>query len=175
MIYALISMAVLACLWFMLYRALRHQRPADSALKQRAILNPPQQLCYRRLNQLISKQHIFAQVSFDTLLTTKHAHTRYKYRNFTADFVILDDQLHVLTVIILTEGQHLKRIQLAAYKDDLLKLAGYRVLCYGQIPEIEQLRKDLLQLQVLDDLDPSPGHYALPPLRLKPLNAAKYV
>lgn len=147
--YILIGILVLGCLGLLLNQIALHHRPSDSALKQRAIFSPQQQLTYMRLKGLLPEQNILAQVSFDALLTTKYSRTRYKYRSMVADFVVLDREHHIVAVIALTEGQALKRMQHAYYEDDLLKMAGYKVLRYQHVPDLLELKHDFLNAHIV--------------------------
>jgi hypothetical protein len=150
LMYMLIGILVLGCLGLLLSQIALNHRPTDSALKQRAIFSPQQQLTYIRLKALLPEQHILAQVSFDALLTTKYPRTRYKYRNMLADFVLLDQDYHIIAVIAL-EAQGLKRLKHAYYEDDLLKMAGYKVLRYRHVPEVNELKRDFLNAHIVFD------------------------
>lgn len=148
-IYMLIGIVILGCLALLLRQILIYRRPADSALKQRAIFSPQQQLIYQRLKTVLPEQHILAQVSFDALLTTKYPRTRSKYRNMVADFVLLDSNHHIIAVVALTESHALKRLKQDYYEDDLLKMAGYKVLRYQQVPHLNELKRDFLNAHIV--------------------------
>ncbi len=75
----LIALCVVAV---MLFNRLKPRDKYDSALKRRAIFSPAQQLTFNRLQQVLPDYYILAQVSFDTLLTTKYNHTRIKYQHY---------------------------------------------------------------------------------------------
>lgn len=115
-----------------------HHRAQDSALKRRAIFNAQQQLTFKRLKEVLPEYFILAQVSYDTLLTTKFLHTRYKYRNMIADFVVLNTQCQVVSVIILGEvgGRRSKEDD---YEEELLRVAGYKVIRYSHVPTYKDL------------------------------------
>lgn len=151
LMYTLIGILVIGCLGLLLSQIALNHRPTDSALKQRAIFSPQQQLTYTRLKSLLPEQHILAQVSFDALLTTKYARTRHKYRNMVADFVLLDQEHHIIAMIALNEVHGLKRLKNAYYEDDLLKMAGYKVLRYQHVPELAELKRDFLNAHIVFD------------------------
>jgi hypothetical protein len=151
LMYMLIGILLIGCLGLLLSQIALNHRPTDSALKQRAIFSPQQQLTYTRLKTLLPELHILAQVSFDALLTTKYPRTRYKYRNMVADFVLLDQDHHIIAMIALSEAQGLKRLKNAYYEDDLLKMAGYKVLRYQHVPELSELKRDFLNAHIIDD------------------------
>ena len=148
-IYMLISILLLGCMTLLLRQILWYRRPADSALKQRAIFSPQQQLIYQRLKNLLPEKNILAQVSFDALLTTKYPRTRSKYRNMVADFVLLDTDHHIIAVVALTESHAIKRLKQDYYEDDLLKMAGYKVLRYTQVPQLSELKRDFLNAHIV--------------------------
>lgn len=85
-----------------------------------------------------------AHVSFDALLTTKYLHTRRKYQQMFANFVVLDKDYKVLAVIALDDTNAIKRSNQNTYEDALLQSAGYRVIRYMGIPEYQDLREDFL-------------------------------
>lgn len=155
MIYIVMSAIILVlCVW-MAKRILYHPKPhQDSALKQRAVFSLNQQLIYQRIQQIMPDHVVLAHVSFDSLLTTKYPRTRTKYRNMTADFVILNQQNQVLAIIGFDEVYVAKKQINAEYEDDLLRLAGYKVIRYFHVPPLEQLLIDLTDLpQIYPMLD----------------------
>ena len=128
----------------MSFHRLKPPHKYDSALKRRAIFNPAQQLTFGRLQDILPEHQVLAQVSFDTLLTTKYSHTRNKYQHMVADFVVLDRDCQVLAIVELQDGLGIKRLKRQHYQRSLLEAAGYKVLCYKSLPEYEQLRSDFL-------------------------------
>ncbi|ECF7044987.1 hypothetical protein ZB76_27220, partial [Salmonella enterica subsp. enterica] len=91
--YIMIGSFLLFCVVLMAWKKLgNNSKPQDSALKQRAIFNLNEQLTFTRLREVLPEYIILAHVSYDALMTTKFNRTRHKYRNLTADFVILDQQ-----------------------------------------------------------------------------------
>ncbi len=117
----------------------------DSELKRRALLISSEQTLYHRLHDILPNSYIMAHVSFDALLTTKLKRTRHKYQNMIADFVILDAHFKVLAIVGLSDALHSRRQQQQAYQDQLLQLAGYRVLRYTGVPEYQTLHRDFKQ------------------------------
>ncbi len=143
--YLVASLMLLALVLMFAFKGFKKQRQQDSALKRRAIFNLNEQLTFQRLKETLPEASILAHVSFDALLTTKYPHTRHKYRNMMADFVVLNQQHQVMAIVALEEASSFKGTQQEHYQDALLKLAGYRVLRYGRVPEYPQLRGDFLQ------------------------------
>jgi hypothetical protein len=151
LMYMLIGILVIGCLGLLLSQITINHRPSDSALKKRALFSPQQQLTYTRLKTLLPEQHILAQVSFDVLLTTKYPRTRYKYRNMVANFVLLDQECHIIATIGLNETQAIRRLKNSDYEDQLLKMAGYKVLRYQHVPELSELKRDFLNAHIIFD------------------------
>lgn len=120
---------------------------ADSALKRRALLNSAEQLLYQRLHEILPNYNVMVHVAFDALLTTKLTRTRHKYQHMTADFVVLDAQHQVIVVLGLKLKDTVQsRLQSQLdYQDQLLLLAGYRVIRYAGVPDYQQLRADFHQ------------------------------
>ncbi|MBI1451977.1 MULTISPECIES: DUF2726 domain-containing protein [Acinetobacter] len=148
-IYIVIGSILLFCMLMIAWKSLETgDKQQDSALKQRAIFNINEQLTYTRLKEILPSHIVLAHVSFDALLTTKYYRTRNKYRNMVADFVILDQNQQVTSIIALDDPMVLKRPQLAQYQDALLEMAGYRVVRYDDVPEYFQLREDFLNPNV---------------------------
>lgn len=141
----LISLSILSVLILVVF-VVRYQKRTDhhhdSALKQRALLNYNEQIIYQRLAQLLPEHIILSNVSYRALLTSKYSHTRAKFNNMTADFVILTPQFQVLAVISLCDSiftQHRDD----RYEDALLEMAGYRVIRYAGVPDLKKLSRDL--------------------------------
>ena len=133
------------------YKRLYTSQQSDSMLKQRAIFSSSQQLVFHRLCELLPHATVLSHVSFNSLLTTKYLHTRDKYQNMVADFVILNRNLQVQAIISLDDGNSLKRMQKDRHQTTLLEMAGYRVIRYTAIPDDQQLRHDLL-IEVVEDV-----------------------
>ncbi|AOA59697.1 DUF2726 domain-containing protein [Acinetobacter larvae] len=138
-----LSICLLIAYW--MYQRGLNQSKKDSPLRQKAILNANTQVTYMRLKQLLPEWHIMAQVPFDSLLTTKYLHTRRKYQELTADFVVLDQNYRTVAVVLLQDAHLMKRLKASHYREDILSMAGYRVLRYEGNAEVEQLQRDFMQ------------------------------
>ena len=133
--YYLITILLLFLTVVMAAKSLSRKHQQDSALKRRAVLSSHEQMTLTRLQTVLPKFTVLAHVSFDALLTTKYAHTRRKYQNMTADFVVLDQNYQVVVVVMLEESGLRRAHQ---------QYAGYRVLSYSPVPDYHELRRDLL-------------------------------
>ncbi len=155
-IYILIGSLLLFFALIIAWRQLGNRaKRQDSILKQRAIFNFNEQLTYTRLKEILSEKIVLAHVSYDTLLTTKFYRTRNKYRNLVADFVVLDQQHHIIAIVAVDDPLVLKRPQQSQYEDALLTMAGYRVIRYDNVPEYQQLRQDFFGEQAFSMIDSS--------------------
>lgn len=138
------SLVLLAIVTGVAYKGLKNKQQTDSALRRRAVFNSHEQMTFTRLKEILPEANILAHVSFDALLTTKYLHTRRKYQQMFADFVVLDKDCKVLAVITLDDVNSVKRSTSSRYEDALLQSAGYRVVRYMGIPEYQYLREDFL-------------------------------
>ncbi|ENU79639.1 MULTISPECIES: DUF2726 domain-containing protein [unclassified Acinetobacter] len=141
----LISLSILSLLILLVF-GLRYRKRidqhSDSALKQRALLNYNEQIIYQRLTQLLPQHIILSNVSYRSLLTSKYSHTREKFNNMTADFVILNSQFQAIAIISLC-GSVFTQHREDRYEDALLEMAGYRVIRYAGVPDLKKLSRDL--------------------------------
>lgn len=138
------SVFALAIVMIVAYNGLKAKQPSDSILRQRAVFNTDEQITFARLKEVMPEAHIFAHVSFDALLTTKFPRTRRKYQNMFADFVVLDQECHVVAVVALGDSSLTKRNHLTLQQDALLESAGYKLIRYEFVPEYAQIREDFL-------------------------------
>lgn len=138
------SFVLLAIVIVVAYKGLKNKQLTDSALRRRAVFNSNEHITFTRLKEILPEANILAHVSFDALMTTKYLHTRRKYQQMFADFVVLDKDCKVLAVIALDDVGLIKRSNTNAYQDALLESAGYRVIHYVGVPDYPQLREDFL-------------------------------
>lgn len=138
------SVVMLGLIIALAYHRMKSIKRQDSPLRQKALLSAGEQIVYGRLKETLPHAQVLAHVSFDAILTTKYLHTRRKYQKMVADFVILDSDYRVIAVVALDDANILKRSRVAAYQDAVLKTAGYRVLRYVGVPDLDQLQSDFL-------------------------------
>ena len=144
MLYIVLSVFVLIIILIMIFKSLKTKKKnQDSILKRRAMFSSQQQLIFSRLQEILPNNIILTHVSYDSLLTTKFPHTRAKYRNMVADFVILDKRYQVVVIVSLDNILAIKHRKDVVYEEALLKSAGYQVLHYNKIPDITELRETL--------------------------------
>lgn len=138
------SVVMLGLVIALAYHHMKSIKRQDSPLRQKALLSAAEQILYNRLKETLPHAQVLAHVSFDAILTTKYLHTRRKYQKMIADFVLLDKDYRVIAVVAIDDVNILKRSRAAAYQDAVLKTAGYRVLRYVGVPDIDQLQADFL-------------------------------
>ena len=136
------SIAILVMILIIAYKGRLNRQRSDSALRQRAVFNSDEQMTFVRLKEILPEANILAHVSFDALLTTKFSHTRRKYEKMFADFVVMDKECNVISIVAVGEVTSLKKMRITKYQDALLLAAGYKVKRYSEVPEYSQLRED---------------------------------
>ena len=110
--------------------------------RRRQLLSEREQAMHNRLSQALPDLVVLAQVSFSALLTARAYATRNTFDRKTADFVVCDKAFQVLAVIELDDASHKGKADKDAARDAMLAGAGYRVLRYPNIPDIERVRSD---------------------------------
>ena len=82
------------------------------------------------------------QVSFGALLMAKTRAVRNTFDRKIADFVVCTKAFDVLAAVELDDSSHRGNEAKDARRDALLKAAGYRVLRYARIPDVDRVRQD---------------------------------
>ena len=107
--------------------------------KAKLVLTKHEQAMYWRLRETFPEAVVLAQVAFSSLITSAREH-RNRYSQKTADFVLLERSMRVIAVIELDDSSHKGREHADAKRAALLETAGYRVVRFPRIPDIEALR-----------------------------------
>jgi len=124
--------------------------------QRKAVLTPNEQAMYNRLNQALPDLIVLAQVSFGALLNAKNQTTRNTFDRKIADFVVCDRAFQVLAVIELDDSSHKGKEVQDASRDSMLTQTGYRVVRYQQIPDIDQVQRDLQSHDTACDVKSTP-------------------
>jgi very-short-patch-repair endonuclease len=103
-----------------------------------------EQAMFFRLTSALPEHVVLAQVSFSSLLTAKTVGARNTFDRKTADFVICTKSFDVIAVIELDDSSHKGREIEDGKRDLLLTNAGYKVLRYKQIPDLEKVKADFI-------------------------------
>ena len=112
--------------------------------RRRQLLSEREQAMHNRLSHALPELVVLAQVSFSALLTARAYAARNTFDRKTADFVVCDRAFQVLAVIELDDASHKGKTDKDAARDAMLVAAGYRVLRYPNIPDIDRVRGDFL-------------------------------
>jgi very-short-patch-repair endonuclease len=118
--------------------------------KRRWVLSKNEAAMYHRLLQALPNHVILAQVSFGALLTARRTATRNRFDRKIADFVVCDKAMQVLAIIELDDSSHRGREDKDAARDKLLVDAGYRVIRYPKIPNIDKVQADFAPAPVVE-------------------------
>ncbi|MCD2511884.1 DUF2726 domain-containing protein [Comamonas endophytica] len=110
--------------------------------RRRQLLSEREQAMHHRLSQSLPELVILSQVSFGALLTARAYAVRNTFDRKTADFVVCDKAFQVLAVIELDDAGHKGKAARDGARDAMLVQAGYRVLRYANIPDIDRIRDD---------------------------------
>ncbi|MCO5356445.1 DUF2726 domain-containing protein [Acidovorax kalamii] len=110
--------------------------------RRKAPLTDREQAMFNRLVQALPERVVLAQVSFSALLTARAYAVRNTFDRKVADFVICDAAFQVIAVVELDDSSHKGRAKEDAARDALLTDAGYRVVRYPRVPDIEQVKAD---------------------------------
>jgi hypothetical protein len=114
-------------------------------LKSKKILTFNEQGMYNRLVQALPNSIVLAQVSFGALLKIDGTDLRIlnKFIKKRADFVVCDKTFTVQAIIELDDSSHRGNEAKDAERDAMLKQAGYKVLRYQHVPDIDQVKTDV--------------------------------
>jgi len=139
LIVALIVLAVLAVIAISIKNKTKKTGELPRA-KQPVTKN--EQAMFFRLTSALPEHIVLAQVSFSSLITARTFAARNTFDRKTADFVICTKAFEVIAVVELDDSSHKGREIEDGKRDSLLTNAGYKVLRYKQIPDIEKVKAD---------------------------------
>jgi hypothetical protein len=101
-----------------------------------------EQAMYFRLQGALPNLIVLSQVSFGALLSARSIGVRNTFDRKRADFVICEKSFKVVALVELDDGSHDGKEARDAKRDAQLKAAGYRVLRYRGIPNIDRVQAD---------------------------------
>ncbi|MDM0029159.1 DUF2726 domain-containing protein [Variovorax saccharolyticus] len=99
-----------------------------------------EQAMYYRLQGALPDLIVLSQVSFSALITARAWSVRNTFDRKRADFVICEKSFKVVAIVELDDGSHDGSEARDERRDDLLIGAGYRVLRYRGIPNIDRVQ-----------------------------------
>ena len=123
--------------------------PAEQP-RRRQLLSQREQAMHHRLLQALPERVVLAQVSFGALLTARARAVRNTFDRKIVDFVVCDKAFQVLAVIELDDASHRGKAAKDSARDRLLVQAGYRVVRYPHIPDIDRVRSDFADGQAVE-------------------------
>jgi len=101
-----------------------------------------EQAMYFRLEGALPDLIVLSQVSFGALLTARSTAVRNTFDRKRADFVICEKSFKVVAIVELDDSSHDGNRARDEKRDELLTNAGYRVLRYRGIPDIDRVQGD---------------------------------
>lgn len=117
------------------------RRRATGNIRQKKLLTEREQPMFFRLQQAFPDDVVLSQVAFSALLTAKDLPTRSTFNRKVADFVVATKAFEVLAVIELDDNSHKSREAHDDRRDQLLERAGYRVLRFKHVPDVDDVRR----------------------------------
>jgi very-short-patch-repair endonuclease len=96
---------------------------------------------FHRLQQAFPNDIVLTQVAFSALLTAKDLPTRATFNRKVADFVVATKAFEVLVVVELDDSSHRGREAHDSRRDSLLGGAGYRVLRFKHVPDVDAIHR----------------------------------
>lgn len=128
------------------YESKKPDKPKISKTQIRPsnLMTVHEKVMFGLLKEAIPECHIFVQVALGGILWTSSYATRNKFSQKIADFVITDQNFTILAVIELDDKSHIGKEDKDAERDQMVREAGYKTLRYPAIPQVSQLRSDIL-------------------------------
>ncbi|WP_444765073.1 DUF2726 domain-containing protein [Roseateles sp.] len=110
-------------------------------IRPKKLLTDREQPMFYRLMQAFPDDVVLCQVAFSSLLTAKDQATRSTFNRKVADFVIATKAFEVLAVLELDDSSHRGREAQDNKRDALLERAGYRVLRFKNVPDVDAVQR----------------------------------
>lgn len=116
---------------------------------------------HHRLSAALPWAVICPQVSFSALMTARQWQDRNRFNRKVAGFVVCSRTLVPIAVVELDDVSHKDKQDEDEIRDAMLQLAGYQVIRYANVPDIDRLRQDIPEPLFAAREDP-PGASAVP-------------
>lgn len=117
------------------------RRRATGDVRSRKLLTDREQAMYFRLKQAFPDDVVLGQVAFSALVTAKDQATRATFNRKVADFVLASKAFEVIAIIELDDASHRGREDHDSRRDALLERAGYRVLRFKNVPDVDEVQR----------------------------------
>ena len=111
--------------------------------RARMPLTKNEQPMYFRIAETFPEYVVLAQVAFSALVTSSNQGTRNRFNRKVADFVLCSKAFEVIAIIELDDSSHKNKEESDAQRDELLTGAGYRVIRFQRVPDMNSLRASL--------------------------------
>lgn len=131
------------------------RRKALGDVRARKLLTDREQSMFHRLLQAFPNDVVLSQVAFSALLTAKDMPTRSTFNRKVADFVLATKAFEVVAVIELDDASHRGREDHDSRRDALLERAGYRVLRFKNVPNVDEVLR-IVRPPISIDPKPTP-------------------
>jgi len=153
----LIALAALAVLALIAVAAVFGKKPqkSKSPISKKDLLTKNEQPMYFRLVEAMPEHIVLAQVAFSALLKTSTSAMRNRFDRKVADFVICDKTFKVIACIELDDSSHKGRERQDGERDRMLIEAGYRVIRYKKVPNVDEVRSAIIGVNPQKGLLPS--------------------
>ncbi len=116
------------------------RRKASGDIRAKKLLTDREQPMFHRLQQAFPNDIVLTQVAFSALLTAKDLPTRATFNRKVMDFVVATKAFEIVAVIELDDSSHKGREAHDSKRDSLLERAGYRVLRFKNVPDVDALQ-----------------------------------
>ncbi len=126
------------------------RRKALGTIRARKPLSEREQAMFYRLQQAFPDCVVLTQVAFSALITAKDMPTRATFNRKVADFVLASKAFDVVAVIELDDASHRGREEHDSKRDSLLERAGYRVLRFKNVPDVDAVQRAVRPLVAID-------------------------
>ncbi|MDR7296349.1 very-short-patch-repair endonuclease [Pelomonas aquatica] len=119
-------------------------------IRARKLLTDREQPMFHRLQQAFPNNIVLSQVAFSALLTAKEMPTRATFNRKVADFVLATKAFEVVAVMELDDASHRGREDHDSRRDALLERAGYSVLRFKNVPNVDDVQRAVRPLIAID-------------------------
>ncbi|MCE4555818.1 DUF2726 domain-containing protein [Roseateles cellulosilyticus] len=133
------------------------RRRALGDIRARKLLTDREQPMFHRLQQAFPEYVVLTQVAFSALITAKDMPTRATFNRKVADFVLTNKAFEVVAVIELDDASHRGREKHDSRRDLLLERAGYRVLRFKHVPDVDAVQRAVRPPIAVDPKPTSPS------------------
>jgi very-short-patch-repair endonuclease len=133
------------------------RRRALGDIRARKLLTDREQPMFHRLQQAFPEYFVLTQVAFSALITAKDMPTRATFNRKVADFVLTNKAFEVVAVIELDDASHRGREEHDSRRDSLLERAGYRVLRFKKVPDVDAVQRVVSPPISIDSQQTSPS------------------